>query len=450
MSEQRSKVLVCSKLTAVSSHPVEPGKTHLLTPLDQAMGQHSLHLVFYYEKNPFRSFDWDPLRVSLSETLSLYSPVTGRLTRGEAGNWEVKCNDAGVRVVRAKVSVRIDEWLKYANGIEEKDLAFWEEMPENPNTWSPFRIQVSEFEGGGIAIGINCSHMNADLTSLILFFKTWTEVHQQQAIANPPVFSSALHGRPLPKANTKSAKYYVTKSIAEAPSVKMASTTFKFSNSVIKQCLSEIRVNCPDATPFDLLAAIFWMSVARLKGSKDEHTHSLSICIDFRRLLKEPLPCGYFGNALHFSLLSLREKDMIPGELGHVVDAVHGHLVGIKEEEILSAVGWLESQKGEGGKFAPPFRMYGPELTCVNTEHMVDGDQSLMYTAMFEENVKPAHVAYHVGNVAGEGLIMVMPTPEEGLARTVMVTLPEDEMVKLCEDESILRLEPTRLLSGGL
>ena len=39
-----------------------------------------------------------------------------------------------LRVLRAKVSVRIDEWLKYANGIEEKDLAVWEEMPENPNT----------------------------------------------------------------------------------------------------------------------------------------------------------------------------------------------------------------------------------------------------------------------------------------------------------------------------
>ena len=123
-----------SKLTAVSSKPVEPGKTHLLTPLDQAMGQHSLHLVFYYEKNPFGSFDLDPLRVSLSETLSLYPSVTGRLTRGKAGNWVVKCNDAGVRVRRAKVNVRIDEWLKYANGIEEKDLAVWEEMPENPNT----------------------------------------------------------------------------------------------------------------------------------------------------------------------------------------------------------------------------------------------------------------------------------------------------------------------------
>ncbi|WRX22888.1 hypothetical protein QQP08_015375 [Theobroma cacao] len=450
MSEQSSRVNMHSKLTAVSSKPVEPGKTHLLTPLDQAMGQHSLHLVFYYEKNPFGSFDLDPIRVSLSETLSLYPPVTGRLTRGESGNWEVKCNDSGVRVLRAKVSVGIDEWLRYGNGMEERDLAAWEDMPENPNTWSPFRIQVTELEGGGVAIGLNCSHMNADLTSLVLFFKTWTEAHRQQAIVYPPVFSSALHGRAVPVSDSKSAEHYVAKSFVEAPSVKMASTAFKFSNSVIKKCLSEIHVTCPDATPFDLLAALFWIPVACLNGSKHDHTHSISFCIDFRRLLKEPLSYGYFGNALHFSVLSLGEKDLIPGELGHVAEAVHGHIAGIKEEEILSVVDWLESRKGEGGKYAQPFRMYGPELTCVSMEHMINGDQSLMYATMFEDNVRPAHVACHVGNVEGEGLIMVMPSPEGALARTVMVTLPEEEIAKLCEDEAILRLEPTMLLSGGL
>ncbi|XWS58331.1 hypothetical protein CRYUN_Cryun08bG0024800 [Craigia yunnanensis] len=175
---------------------------------------------------------------------------------------------------------------------------------------------------------------------------------------------------------------------------------------------------------------------------------TLSICIDLRRMLNEPLHFGYFGNALHFSLLSLGEKDMIPGD-SILVDAVHDHLAGIKEEENFSVVDWLESRKEEGGKYAPPFRMYGPELTCVNMEHMINGGRSLMYAAMFEGTVKPAHVADHVGNVEGEGLIMVMPSPE-GLAWAVMVTLPEEEMGKLCENEALLRLEPTMLLSGGL
>jgi hypothetical protein len=57
----------------------------------------------------------------------------------------VKCNDAGVRILRANVGVTIDEWLRSADVSEEKDLTVWEEMPEDPSTWSPFRIQVFIF-----------------------------------------------------------------------------------------------------------------------------------------------------------------------------------------------------------------------------------------------------------------------------------------------------------------
>ena len=73
---------------------------------------------------------------------------------------------------------------------------------------------------------------------------------------------------------------------------------------------------------------------------------------------------------------------------------------------------------------------------------------SLIYAATFDKEEKPVHVSCHVGNVEGEGLIVVMPSMEEGLARTVLVTLPEKELAELCEDQAILRLEPTMLLSG--
>lgn len=102
----------------------------------------------------------------------------------------------------------------------------------------------------------------------------------------------------------------------------------------------------------------------------------------------------------------------------------------------------MESQKDMEGKFAPPFRMYGPELTCANMEHLP------AYDVIFDKDVKPVHVAYHVGNVEGEGLILVLPSPEEGLGRTVSVTLPVEQLEKVLSDNAILRLEPTVLFSG--
>lgn len=111
------------------------------------MGLHTLHLVFYYNSNPFNDgpmpSDLDNLRVSLSKLLDQYPLVTGRLTRDPYhGGWGVKCNDAGVRMLQASVSVSVDEWLRSADEAEERDLTVWEEMPDDPSFWSPFRIQV--------------------------------------------------------------------------------------------------------------------------------------------------------------------------------------------------------------------------------------------------------------------------------------------------------------------
>ncbi|KAH7571917.1 hypothetical protein JRO89_XS04G0166700 [Xanthoceras sorbifolium] len=452
MADESGLVKVHSVLTVVSSRPVGSMKNHPLTGPDHAMGRHTLHMVFYYENTSFGSFDTDPVRESLSEVLCQYPAVTGRLTREDAGNWEVKCNDAGVRILRARVGVTIDEWLRCTDGSKERDLTVWEDMPENPSTWSPFRIQINDFEGGGLAIGLSCTHMHADPTSLILLLKSWTEVHRHQPIAYPPFFLPvAPHGaRPVPVNHTKSTIYLADKSQAQAPSVKMASATFKFSDSIIKQCLSEIRHDkCPSATPFDFLAALFWTRVESLKKPKHDCKYTLSICVDFRRLLHEPLPYGYFGNALHFSLLSVDGEEMECGGLGHAAELVNRQVSSLKEEEFWSAIHSLESQKDEGGKYAPPCTMYGPELTCVSMEHMIVRHQSLIYSTIFD-SVKPIHVSCHMGNVEGEGLILVMPSAEEGLARMVMVTLPEEEIVNLCKDQAILCLEPKLLLAGKI
>ena len=115
---------------------------------------------------------------------------------------------------------------------------------------------------------------------------------------------------------------------------------------------------------------------------------------------------------------------------------------------------WFEAQKGERGKFAPPFRMYGPELTCISLEHMLvpskvigSPNMSLLkYAATFDRDVKSVHVLYQVGNVEGKGLIVVMLSMEEGIATSVLVTLLKKEWAKLCEDQAILRLESIMLL----
>ncbi|GMH10475.1 hypothetical protein Nepgr_012316 [Nepenthes gracilis] len=453
-----SRVAVHSKLTVVSSTPTEPGQAFPLSALDHAMGRHTLHIIFYYRSEQAGRIQFEPIRRSLSELLSLYPTVTGRLGRDGEGNWEVKCTDAGVRVLRAKVATTFDEWLRSADGEEEKDLAVWEDMPDDPCIWSPFRIQMNEFEGGGVAIALSCAHMLADPTFATLLIKSWTDAQRGEPIGHPPfIYPPALRSRPTSNATTKATAYYASKAkLEEPPPLNMATTTFNFSSSAIKRELSKIHAHCPEASPFDLLTALFWSRIHQTMAPKNDPKRSLSICTDFRKRLHAPLPYGYFGNTMLFSRLTLGAEELDGGDLGLVVRSVHSHTAGLEEEEFWSTINWFHSIKDEKGKFAPPFAMYGPELTCVDMEHLIAPSgpsggavEPLMYMAMFEKDVKPEHVSYLVGNVGGEGLILVMPSPEGGLARRVAVTLPEEQMVKLRENRAILSLEPTLILSRG-
>lgn len=292
--------------------------------------------------------------------------------------------------------------------------------------------------------------MHADLSSAVLLFKSWAEVNRGEPIEHPPVFHlPTVHDRDFPKTKMKPTKYFTRKvETLKTSTAKMATATFKFSNSTIKSSLSKFVDKCPNATPFDFLVALFWTRILLLKHSSliYDQTHTLSVGIDLRKRLHSPIPDGYFGNALHFTLLSL-EAEVLEGcstlGLGDVVRVINSGMVCFEEDEFFSAIDWLESRKGESGRYPPPFQMYGPELTCISMEF-----ESLMYSANFKKDEKPVHVSCHVRNVEGEGLILVMPSPEGGLSRTVVVTLPEEEIDRLCVDQIIADLEPDMILTG--
>ncbi|KAM1749810.1 hypothetical protein ACFX12_010622 [Malus domestica] len=63
-------------------------------------------------------------------------------------------------------------------------------------------------------------------------------------------------------------------------------------------------------------------------------------------------------------------------------------------------------------------------------EHIMNDCRPLMDGVMFEKQKKLVYMSNHVENMEGEGLMMVMPAPEGGLARMVMVTLSEEELAQ--------------------
>ncbi|EHA8590810.1 protein ECERIFERUM 26-like [Cocos nucifera] len=394
------RVTVFAKSTAVSATPVRPGKTYPLSSLDHLMGRHTLHLVFYYRPGP--TLDRDGLKESLSEVLSHYPAVTGRLNRGEDGGWIVKCNDAGVRLLDARASVTLEEWLGSASAEEEMELAYWEPMGDDPSIWSPYYIQITEFEDKAFAIGLSCTHMHADPTCATLLVRAWADSHRRACIAY-------------------------------APFLHPSSATFRFSDLAVKSLLADLQ---PEASPFSALAALFWSRIARAAGVPPG-PGDLTLVVDIRKRMHAPLPHGFYGNALHFS----RARADLAARVARVADELGRHVAGLQEEEIWAAAEWAHDRRQRGEE---AFQMYGPELTCFALDHV------MAYGAAFEEGEggRPAHVSCRVGGAEGEGLVVVLPAAEEGAARTVMVTLPEEVAKAICRDDAILRYGPTVMFVG--
>ncbi|KAK6912661.1 hypothetical protein RJ641_022262 [Dillenia turbinata] len=79
----------------------------------------------------------------------------------------IKCND----VVEARVKGSVKEWLENVDSGMELKLAHWEEMFHRPYFWSTFYMQLTEFEEGGLAVGLSCTYLVADPISATVFLK---------------------------------------------------------------------------------------------------------------------------------------------------------------------------------------------------------------------------------------------------------------------------------------
>ncbi|KAG2545933.1 protein ECERIFERUM 26-like [Panicum virgatum] len=431
-----SRVTRFAKSTAASVTPVRPGKTHTLSPLDNAMECHTVHVVLYCRAAP--GLDREPLKESLSEALSLYPAMTGRLTRREGGEgapaeaepaqrgWVVKCNDAGVRMVDARAAATLDEWLATATGDEEMDLLYYEPMGPEPYIWSPFYVQLTEFADKSYALGLSCTHIHNDPTAAALFFQAWAAAHRRTTSTYPP-FLHAPAFEVSPTSPPPPPPLLADKSSAASPAgadaAPMSSATFHFPAPAVRALLSSLE---PGTTPFAALAALFWL---RITGAADGE-RELTLALDFRKRMYAPLPWGYYGSVVHFT----RARADLASGLPAVAAALDAHVAGVPEEDLWRAVEWLHArqQQQEGGPTGP-FQMYGPELTCVALDHVP------MYGAEFEAGAPPARVSCRVGGAAGEGLVIVLPAAEGGEARDVVVTLPAEATARVCGDGEVLR-----------
>jgi hypothetical protein len=408
----------------------------------------------------------------------------------------IKCNDAGVRMVEARIKGSVEDWLKSVDREKELMLVHWEEMYHKPYFWSTFYVQVkkkvsldqwlikhtfhfmtflfllefhlcdwdlsllkpckklgfcsffiafqiTEFGEGGLAIGLSCFHLLADPTCATMFVKAWADVTLTGKMLNHPLFHQLPPRRPGRK-NPNHEPYMELincyKPIADKTNLvsdtKHATIALAFSDPMVRACMANGQaMNAFDQSspsPFEALAGLFWVCISKLKGAGDGLI-DMSICLDMRNVLH--LDNGFFGNCMVYN--KVNSKSLKEHKLSDVAKAIGEVMAKMDNDGITDLIEWLEHND-----YQSPPPMNGCELMCASLE-AVDP-----YLAVFEEGFVPIRVSSYVEPVVGAGHVLVLPSPpcEGPLSRTVMVTLPEDEAARLCEDDLILHFSPTILV----
>ncbi|KAI6680130.1 hypothetical protein NL676_034011 [Syzygium grande] len=435
------------KRTVVSTKPVQPGKRFPLSVLDRLMEPKHLRVVYYYQSDgPGREAgEWTRmLRESLARTLTSFPKATGRLQRDGEGRWEIECNDAGVRAVEARARGSVEDWLRNAGREDELRLVHWEEMFQTPYFWSTFYVQVTEFEGGGFAIGLSCIHLLADPICATMFIKAWADMTLNAQLTAPPSF------RPLPKRqpgrrsdpdHSNSLINHYKTSIDTSnpnPSAKFTTLSLAFTEPVVQSCVAMAwPMDVPDGpgpSPFEALAGLFWACISKVKG-KREGLVSMRLGLDVRKILG--LEREFFGNCMVYNN-SLRagdneEDNSLPG----AAKAIGEMMAKLDKNGVMDLVEWLELSDDSRPENARSLNF--SELLFLNLEGIEP------HTAHFEDTHAPIHVSCYLEPSCEQGQVVILPsTPADGpMSRVAMVTLPEDELVKLLEDDLLKSLGPT-------
>ena len=112
-------------------------------------------IFFYQNKEGDNSVDVahisSVLKKSLSETLTHYYPLAGRIKDGVT----VECNDEGAYFSEARVDCHLEGFLKHPEARDDLDLLVPGEIQSNSSDMgSLLLIQITFFSCGGIAIGL--------------------------------------------------------------------------------------------------------------------------------------------------------------------------------------------------------------------------------------------------------------------------------------------------------
>ncbi|KAJ7544929.1 hypothetical protein O6H91_09G099300 [Diphasiastrum complanatum] len=296
------------------------------------------------------------------------------------------------------------------------------------------------FRCGGVAIGYGWSHVCTDGWSATEFMKSWSEVHRGLAITINPTFDTHLLKARSPPSVQRPVKDYVFTqkisdaiSVVEVPSIatKLAAKTFYFSVSAVNAMVQEVQ-NGPwgydRPTSFEALAALCWKAMTEARDLPDDTITTYSYPINVRGRWDPPTPPGLLGNGAHLSCLGVKSGDIKHNHLSYAAKLIRDDKESSDLEYLRSVVDLLEIEINEGRSIGFNSDFYaGTDVQGTNFASFP------VYEVDFGFG-KPLHFSFTLDPLFGNGIAVILPTPDGGRSRYVSVSMAEEHMKKLSKN----------------
>ncbi|KAI6687885.1 hypothetical protein NL676_024713 [Syzygium grande] len=394
---------------------------HELASMDLAMKLHYLRGLYFFRSDAVQGLTISDLKKPMSQWLELYPATSGRIRWSKSEKPVVKCNDSGVRIVEARCDKSLDEWLAATKeedgGWELQDLLVHSQILGPDLGFSPLiYVQFTWFECGGICVGLSWAHVLGDAFSASSFINMWGQIMAGRA---PPKSLRA----PIPKRSafpdTAPSTVKRVDPVGESWLVVNDCQLETYSVHLTPPQLDHITSGCRSydkskVSHFELLSASIWKFLSKIRG--DGGPKVVTICAN--NVHREV-------NRLPSNSMDLRRAEVNSSAAEAEVSDLARLITEAADEN-----GLIEEMVGkDDGKL--DYIAYGANLTFVNLEGADVYGLEL-------KGQKPIFANYRISGAGDEGVVLVLPGPENGeetggggFGRTVTMVLPKAQMAQI-------------------
>ncbi|XP_057811098.1 stemmadenine O-acetyltransferase-like [Salvia miltiorrhiza] len=280
--------VISTEIIKPSSPTPKSLQKHYLSFLDQLAPPLFMPLVYFYSSNPKipNSQKSDHLKKSLSETLSRFYPLAGRL----ADNLHVDCNDGGAPFSEAEADCDLSQAITNPN---PKGMNKFLPLSLNQSLGFCMAAQATYFRCGGVAVGLLISHKIADALSFFSFANSWSAAARGGGAGDPP----------FPKFDA--AAYFPAREInGYIPSSRMmkeelATKIFTFPTKKIAILRERYAAGAGEwPTRVEALSAFIWSRFISATGMRADPNKIYTVhhAVNIRTRTDPVLPEYHFGN----------------------------------------------------------------------------------------------------------------------------------------------------------